>query len=379
MRRATLVVLLVAATAHADDRKLAERYFRAGERAYQAQNFGAAARDFELAYRAAKLPEIAFSAAQAYRRQYRVDARPEYVARAVALYRIYLDAVKTGGRVADAADAMGELQHELDRLIKAGVKVSAELAAEHTQFGVSVTFEGAPVALSRVHEIDEAVHDALPEITVTFDGKPEQPYTLVNIEPGTHPIHVEAPGYFPVDFQEIVVQGSSNLKDVTLKPRPAKLTFRTEAGAQITVDGRPVGTTPLTAEVAAGHHVLTILHRGREPVVRDLTLARGQELALAQPLEMTARRRAVPYVAIVAGAAAVFSGANVVGALVEDHRASALLATIGMGNAPQALGDKYEHDRQWRDRFVTGAWTAGAYQISVTPPNPPTSLTATPH
>ena len=363
--RFTLVLLLIASTAHAEDRKLAERLFRAGERAYQAQNFEAAAHDFEAAYKAASLPEIAFSAAQAYRRQYRVDARPEYVARAVALYRIYLDAVKTGGRVADAADAMGEMQHELDRLIKAGVKVSAELAAEHTQFGVSVMLDGAPAAPTRVHEIDEQVHDTGPAIAVTFDGTPEQPYTLVNIEPGTHAIHVEAPGYFPVDFQEVVVQGSSNLKDVTLKPRPAKVRFETEGQSQVTVDGRPIGETPLTADVPAGRHIVSILHRGREPVVRDLTLERGQELTLTQPLAMTARRRAVPYVVIVAGGVAVFSGVSAIGALVEDHRASDLLATIGKGNAPQALGAKYEHDREWRDRFVTATWVTGAAALAI--------------
>jgi hypothetical protein len=360
-----LLILLVATVANADDRKLAEQLFRAGERAYQAQNFEAAAHDFEAAYRAANLPEIAFSAAQAYRRQYRVDARPEYVARAVALYRIYLDAVKTGGRVADAADAMGEMQHELDRLIKAGVKVSAELAAEHTQFGVSVTLEGMQVAPSQVHEIDEQVHDSGPAIAVSFDGHPEQPYTLVNIEPGSHAIHVDAPGYWAVDFQEVVVQGSSNLRDVTLKPRPAKVQFVTEPEAQIAVDGRPIGATPLTADVPAGHHVLTILHRGREPVVRELVLDRGQELTMTQPLELTTRRRAVPYVVIVAGGVAVFAGASAIAALIEDHRASDLLTTINKGNAPQATGEKYEDERVWRDRFVTATWTTGVAALAI--------------
>src|SRR6185312_4684665 len=188
-----VILALLCAVAVADDPKAAERYFRAGEKAYAAQNFAAAAQNFEEAYKAAPLPEIAFSAAQAYRRQYRVDARPEYVARAVALYRIYLDQVKTGGRVADAADAMGEMQHELDKLIKAGVKVSAELAAEHTQLGVSVTLADAAATPAHMHEtmheISEAQHDAMPPVAASFDGKPVEPFTLVNIEPGTHAVH----------------------------------------------------------------------------------------------------------------------------------------------------------------------------------------------
>ena len=52
------------------------------------QDFAAAATDFEQAYKALPLPEIAFSAAQAYRRQYQVDAKPSHVARAIELYRV---------------------------------------------------------------------------------------------------------------------------------------------------------------------------------------------------------------------------------------------------------------------------------------------------
>ena len=69
------LLLALAGTASADE-KTAERYFRAGEKAYAAQNFAAAAQNFEEAYKELPLPEIAFSAAQAYRRQYRVEQRP---------------------------------------------------------------------------------------------------------------------------------------------------------------------------------------------------------------------------------------------------------------------------------------------------------------
>jgi hypothetical protein len=365
MKKVLLVLALAAQLAHAEDRKKAEAYFRAGEKAYQAQNFAAAAQNFEEAYKAAPLPEIAFSAAQAYRRQYRVDARPEYVARAVALYRIYLDQVKTGGRVADAADAMGEMQHELDKLIKAGVKVSAELAAEHTQLGVSVTLAGTPAVQGGLHEIDESQHDAMPAVTASFDGKPVEPFTLVNIEPGTHTVHVEAPGYFPVDKQEVVVQGTTNMLEVTLAAKPAKVAFHTEPGARISVDGRPVGATPLTADIPAGRHIVTITHRGREPVIRELVVTRGQELAVDTQLVMTRRRKLVPYVAITGGGIAAIAIATGIGALVEDHKASSLYKQIEMGNAPTSVGQAYEDRRVWRDRLVTATWTAGTLAVAI--------------
>src|SRR5262249_30636782 len=99
-----LVAASVTRGAHADTpdkRAESQRYFRAGAKAYAAQSFAAAAADFEEAYKALPMPEIAFSAAQAYRRLYRVEPKPEYVKRAVELYRVYLDKVKTGGRVGD--------------------------------------------------------------------------------------------------------------------------------------------------------------------------------------------------------------------------------------------------------------------------------------
>jgi hypothetical protein len=108
----TLLCALIG-VAHAD-RKVALKFFRAGEKAYQAQNFEAAAHNFYAAYEQLPLPEIAFSAAQAFRRQYRVDPKQEYVQRSVELYRFYLSKVKTGVRVADAADSLGEMERELD-------------------------------------------------------------------------------------------------------------------------------------------------------------------------------------------------------------------------------------------------------------------------
>jgi hypothetical protein len=57
-------------------RQEAEQFFRAGERAFKNNSFQAAAEMFERAYATLPLPAIAFSAAQAYRLQYALDADP---------------------------------------------------------------------------------------------------------------------------------------------------------------------------------------------------------------------------------------------------------------------------------------------------------------
>ena len=94
-------------------------------KAYSAQSFSTAAEEFEQAFAASPMPEIAFSAAQAYRRAYRSEPRPQYVRRSVELYKIYLAQVKTGGRIGDAADNLGEMERELDRLKQSGAALAA--------------------------------------------------------------------------------------------------------------------------------------------------------------------------------------------------------------------------------------------------------------
>src|SRR2546430_10790706 len=101
MPRALILLLLVLATPAHAERKAAEMYFRSGAQAYRAQSFADAAHDFELAYKEYPAPEIAFSCAQAYRRQYRIDHDVEKLRAAVAMYEAYLAKVSSGGRARD--------------------------------------------------------------------------------------------------------------------------------------------------------------------------------------------------------------------------------------------------------------------------------------
>ncbi len=354
-----LAVLLVATTARADDRAAAERLFRAGEKAYQAQNFLAAAQDFDHAFAALPLPEIAFSAGQAYRRQYRVEPKVDYALRAVELYRKYLDKVHIGGRVADAADALAEMQHEVDRLVKAGAKVSPEVAAESTQLGISVGL-GDTGRGGGTHEIEDAVVRGGPQITVTIDGKRVEPYAPNNVVPGDHAIHVEAPGYAPIDKHEAVIQGTSTMREIELVPLPAHVAIDTEANARLAIDGRPAGSAPhAPLELAAGKHLIAITHRGREPIARELVVTNGQEVALHEPLAMTTRRRTVPWVIGSAAGLGVLTLSFALGALHFDHDASGDLAQIRQGNASASVLQSYDDARSHRDELTTGMWISG--------------------
>lgn len=364
--RALLVVVLLAGAAHAEDRAAAERYFRAGAKAYAAQSFAAAAQNFDEAYKQAPIPEIAFSAAQAYRRLYRIEPKPEHVKRAVELYRAYLKDVKTGKRVGDAADNLAEMERELDKLKLSGTVAGTTVAAPaRTRIGVSVTFADQR-ATEELREIADATGEAATKgLSVKLDGKPIEPFALVEVEAKEHLMTVNADGYFPVEKKTIAVDGQSSLIEIQLQPKPAAVTVKTEGGARVVVDGRPASTTAAgTVEVPAGKHLITVLRSGREPFAREIDVTRGDALRLDAPLVKTARRRAVPWVLGGAGLLAGVAITTGIVAVVHDGNASDLRAQLDAGNRPPSDGDAYDAEVRSRDRYKTATWVFGGAAVA---------------
>lgn len=372
MRASALITLCmlvaVAGRAGAENRPEAERYFRLGEKAYQAQEFEAAAAQFEEAYKNYELPEIAFSAAQAYRRKYRIKPNPADVARAVELYRVYLGKRSSGGRVADAADALAEMQHELDKLIAAGVQVSPELAKEHTRISINVTF-GKDTPNRAMSEVEEQRREMpATNVRALLDGAPVKTLSFINVAPGSHTIVVTADGYFPGETRVAVPQGATRIADVQLQPLPAKVNVDSESGARVSVNGRLAGNLPMPPlELPAGKHVVTVAMRGREPIANELVVGRGQEITLRAPLQMTWRREAVTYMFAGAGVAGVVAGVSTTFAFLRDGEARTLLADIkSRGNFDLATTERYDGLRDARDNWRMTAYISGAALIGLT-------------
>jgi PEGA domain len=336
------LVVIAGATAHAD-RDKSEKYFAAGAAAYKQQSFAAAAEQFELAYKELALPEIAFSAAQAYRRQYFVDPKPEYVKRAVELYRIYLDQVKSGGRVGDASDGVAEMQRELDRLTASGQKIG-DVKRDATRLAVSVEAPGAKA---------------------TLDGKPIELFAPIVCAAGPHTVEVTADGFASAKLARQVVEGTTELVDVPLEPLPAKLTIHTDDGAAIAIDGHTIGVAPLDAQpVAAGPHVVAITRRGRVPVERTITLARGGSQTLDVPLAMTGRRKVVPWLGLAAGVVAAGAIATTIVAVHYDNQMQSLDAErLSTGITIDQLGD-YRRDVRLRDDLRDTAGILGGVAVA---------------
>lgn len=365
MKRVTLALLLLTGIAHAEDRVLAEKYFRAGAKAYSAQNFQAAASNFDEAYKALPMPEIAFSAAQAFRKLYQVEPKPEYVRRSVELYQAYLAKVKTGGRVGDAADNLAEMKRELDKLEAAGVKTTDSAVKPQTRLVINVGVADQAADTTALREIGDVAGDAtIKGLTATLDGTKVEAFTPIPTDAKEHVIAVSADGYFPAEKKTVALENQSTLVDIELKPKPAKLTVTTEDSARILVDGRAVAPAPSGAvEVAQGKHLVAVLRRGREPFARELTLTRGQEMAITADLEKTSQRKAVPWV--LGGAGVLGAGALATGivAVSKNSHAEDLRDEVMMGNAPVSVADDYDKTVKSRDRLVMWTWILGGAAV----------------
>jgi hypothetical protein len=355
------IAVLVALTgvAAAEDRKAAEQFFRLGEKAYQAQNFDAAAQNFEEAYTNFALPEIAFSAAQAYRRWFFLERKPEHVYRAVELYRIYLGKVKSGGRVADAVDALAEMQAELDNLLKSGVEVAPAIAKEFTRIVINPAL--ATEATST--DMQEVKEGTAQEVTfeAMLDGQRVEAYAPINVLPGKHKVTVVAPGYVGASKEMLAAQGTTTIFDIPMQARPAKVTIVAAEDTSIKVDGRAVGTAPIAPlELTAGRHVITLSMRGHNPIAREVSLARGQQLTLRESLQMTTRRKLVPWFLGAAAVATAVAGVSTTFAVIRDSDAADMLydlRTLGAWTDDDYY--RYYRTRTARDRWRTAAYVSG--------------------
>ncbi len=362
MRALIACVLVLASVAHADevtgDRAAAERAFRAGEKAYAAQNFEVAAANFDEAFKALPLPEIAFSAAQAYRRQFRIEPKLEYAQKAVEHYRYYLDRVKTGGRVGTAADSLGEMIREVEKRA-ADKPVAVAPAVERTRLGVSPQLGEKRGRMLEIADLPAA--DA-PNIHTMIDGKPVTPYQMVDVEPGKHVLRVEVEGYIAVEQVEQIIKGDTKVVELEMKPKPGKITVRTTRGARVRVDGRAV---PLSFEIPAGKHLVTVQRSGRQTVEREVEVGRGKELAFDQPLRMTPRRRAVPYVFAGAAATGVLALGGLLLALRLDGDVDDRLGVIRAGDKPPGALDDYRESVARRDEVLTGVWITSGVTLGI--------------
>ena len=329
------IALCLASPAAAEDRAAAEQFFRLGAEAYRSGKFDVAATNFDSAYENLEAPEIAFSAAQAHRLQYQSDRDPARLTRAMELYKAYLDGAPDGARRKDASVYLDRLDDALKQIDP------ARLVAAQQKPSIYVS-----IALDRAQ--------------VTIDGKAAEPNTPIEVPPGEHVVAASADGYFP---QERRIRVGAGLAPVPfeLEARPATLAIESQPDVRITVDGRPVLLRGMATEVAAGKRWITVSARGRRPISREVTLGPGQALTLDAPLQPTAQRRAVRWVALGAGALLAGTIGTTAFAIAADFSAAELRDREVLLATDEAA---YEAAHARRDRLRIASFALGGAALA---------------
>ena len=331
----------------------AKMFFTAGATAYSKGDFRAAIQAFEEAHKLAPRPAILFSMAQAYKRQYFVDRRPEDLRRAVDLYKQYVADVQQGGRRGDAVQALSELEPMLQR---GGGDAAAGPAPA----------PAPPKVQTRV-----MVSSSVKEAKVSLDGAAPVELPLIEeVKPGKHKVRVTAEGYFDEEREVLAVEGNLIPNDISLREKPARVTITAPNGAQISVDGRPQATTPLGGplEIPPGRHLVAVTKNGSRAFTQQVDLERGEAKKIEASLSITPQR-VVSYGLMGIGVAGIAVGAVATAiTLREQNTANAVLASREEGNITREDLDTYNAARtardEWRKVIGAGFGVGGAFAVT---------------
>ncbi|GAB4568818.1 MAG: hypothetical protein Tsb0020_22690 [Haliangiales bacterium] len=320
-----------------DKRAEAERLFRTGERAYHAGRYDMAVRAFEASYELLPAPQIAFSTAQALRLQYFVDKDVVQLKRAIELYRVYLDGLPQGDRREVAVTHLAELEPIWLRLEAAGaVDTVPDRVRERPRTGL--------LALSS--QVDAAV--------ATVAGKSGELPFEVEVEPGRYEVTVTADGYISANRTITAVAGAVIPVEVVLEPVPAQVSVATEDGAEILIDGRRAGVTPLAEPVRLlpGEYYVSVSKRGHHGWGQELTVERGQAVSLEADLSRTRMRIASYAVFGFAGLSFLSAGATALQAASQTREARELESRHEREGLTRPEIERYNRLRSDRDNYV---------------------------
>jgi hypothetical protein len=143
------------------------------------------------------------------------------------------------------------------------------------------------------------------------------------------------------------------------------LDIKAESGARIEVDGRPVGSTPLSrpVEVPAGQHYVSITRRGRHSWSKNVDTRRGETVKLDIDLRATGQRNAVPYIWIGAGVLALAAGGAGAFALIEQGKAQDIDDRRNTESITEADLKAYLRHRDRRDFGVNAMYGFAAASL----------------
>lgn len=330
----------------AGDVDRAKESFKAGATAYAAGEYLAAIQALDTAYALTPLAPIAFSLAQAHRRQYFASHERLHLDQAIALFRRYVAEVPSGGRRADALDALSQLE---PLAAVAGMAPAAELGgARPTR--LLVTAEPATAQLS-------------------LDGSAPAPSPLIReVEAGVHRVTASAPGFFPLERQVTAVAGELVPITLALRERPGNVEVSAPPGAELYVDGAFAGRggERINLNLVRGEHQVVVVQTGHRVFAHALELAPGEERRIQVTLEPTRTRQVSTALLIGSGAAALAAALSAGLALDAQVDAENFLKERARGNVSAAELAAYDEAVTHRNRYrvVAGVGIAAAIALA---------------
>ena len=236
----------------------ARTYFNVGAKAYAAGKYLAAVRAFNEAYQRSARPGLLFSIAQAYRRQYYLDKNPEHLKLAVAHYRDYLTKDPQGARRADTAEALAEIEPIVLRL-SGGETEPPPPVPRPSRRRSSWSRRRSTTYGSRS---TDAVWACFPSSATSLRARIASCSRPKGMR--THARTVR------------VLEGSVVPLDVALIEKTATLVVRAPGGADVALNGKPQGITPLgVLQIPAGRHYVTVAKNGHRAFSREMSLEAG--------------------------------------------------------------------------------------------------------
>ena len=332
------------------DLERAKASFKAGANAYAAGDYLAAIQALEDAYAISPLPAIAFSLAQAERKQFFRDDKRAHLERALLLFERYLEQETRGARREDARIAINQLQQLLGEKPHKAPDAAAKPQARPTRLMIVSDTPGARITL------DKGAAAASPLIR--------------EVTPGKHRALVQAEGYVDVQRDVTALAGELLLTEVKLTEKPGTLFVWAPSSSEVYVDGVFVGQGGelVTVPLASGRHQLSVAQQGRRLARRDVQLERGKTHTEIVTLEPTMQRNVSELLFIGGGAALGVSMVLSAFAIRAENDAEAFLAQQRVRNVKEPQLVAYNASIAGRNRFRTAAavGVAGAFGMFIT-------------
>ncbi len=373
-----------AAAPSADQMQEAQKYYEAGRQAFAAGQFTVSISAFEEAYKLAPRTSVKFSLAMGYRAQYFIDQDPRKVRRAAELFRAVVEETPQGELREKSAGHLAELSPVVMRLDDADRARSAASAPPvHSPDSAAGAAEAAagekrappppeplpqPIAAPKTQLMISSRTPGA-RAAIDSDALSEAP-VIKEAAPGKHKVRVELDGYFPQSVEGVAVEGRFIVVEVNLEPMPAALTVDAPAGAEVTIDGKPVGEAPLprAVDLPAGTHQVLVLARGHRAWSQEVKLGRGEKKDVHAKLDKTGQRKASYLVLGLAGVTAIAGGVTTVLAFTAQSDAQDIESKIAQGNITPDEVEEHARLRDRRDSFQTASYLlyGSAFVIATT-------------